>query len=264
MTVDVEDDKESVGKTEDRLDGVRQPPLQSFALDDPVDHDLDGVLAFLVQTRSILDHVNGTVDPHTLKPRSQQIAEFLAVLALATPHHRSQQHEARTVGHVHDPVDHLADGLAFNRQPGDGRPGNADPGPQEAHVVVNLRYRANRRARILRGCLLLDRYRRRQAVDVLDIGFLHHLEELARIGTQTLDVASLAFGIDGIEGKGRLARPAQSGHDDQTVPGELDVDTLEIVLPRAAYADALVHCGSVSLQSCLWGGAMPDKGGICG
>ena len=34
---------------------------------------------------------------------------------------------------------------------------------------------------------------------MLDVGLLHHLEELARVGAEALDVAALALGIDGVE-----------------------------------------------------------------
>ena len=43
---------------------------------------------------------------------------------------------------------------------------------------------------------------------MLDVRLLHHLEELARVGGQALDVAALAFGVDGVEGEARLARAA--------------------------------------------------------
>jgi hypothetical protein len=36
---------------------------------------------------------------------------------------------------------------------------------------------------------------------MLDIGLLHHLEELAGISAQALDVATLALGVDGVEGE---------------------------------------------------------------
>ena len=42
---------------------------------------------------------------------------------------------------------------------------------------------------------------------MLDIGLLHHLEELARIGREALDIAALPLGIDRIEGEGRFAAP---------------------------------------------------------
>jgi hypothetical protein len=40
---------------------------------------------------------------------------------------------------------------------------------------------------------------------MIDIGLLHHLEELARIGAEALDVAAAALGIDGVEGEAGLA-----------------------------------------------------------
>jgi len=54
---------------------------------------------------------------------------------------------------------------------------------------------------------LLDRDGRRQAVDLVDVGLLHHLQELPRIGRQRFDVAPLAFGIDGVEASDDLPEP---------------------------------------------------------
>ena len=39
---------------------------------------------------------------------------------------------------------------------------------------------------------------------MLDVRLLHHLEELARIGREALDVAPLALGIDGVEGEATI------------------------------------------------------------
>ena len=36
---------------------------------------------------------------------------------------------------------------------------------------------------------------------MLDVRLLHHLEELAGVGREALDVAALAFGVDGVEGE---------------------------------------------------------------
>src|SRR3712207_8340884 len=46
----------------------------------------------------------------------------------------------------------------------------ADARPEQAQVVVDLRDRADRRARVARGRLLVDGDRRRQALDRVDVG----------------------------------------------------------------------------------------------
>ena len=90
--------------------------------------------------------------------------------------------EPRALGQRHRPVDHLADRLRRDRLAGGGRVGHADPGPQQAHVIVDLGDGGDGRARVARRRLLLDRDGRREALDMVDVGLLHHLEELARIG----------------------------------------------------------------------------------
>ena len=107
--------------------------------------------------------------------------------------------------------------------------GLADPRPEQAQVVVDLGDGADRRARVARGRLLVDRDRRREPLDRVDVGLLHLAQELARVGRQRLDVAALALGVDRVEGEARLARAREPGDDDQRVARQLDVDALEVV-----------------------------------
>jgi hypothetical protein len=87
---------------------------------------------------------------------------------------------------------------------------------------------------------------------VLDVRLLHHLEELAGVGREALDVAALPFGIDGIEGEARLAGTGEAGDDGQRLPRDIDVDPLEVVLARAA--DAYVGQHSLPLCFRMWVG----------
>src|SRR5439155_23914779 len=74
---------------------------------------------------------------------------------------------------------------------------------------------------------------RREPVDRVDVGLLHHLQELARVGRERLDVAALPLRVDRVEGKARLPGPGEPGDADQAVPGQPDGDVLEVVLPGA-------------------------------
>src|SRR4029079_319644 len=68
----------------------------------------------------------------------------------------------------------------------------AGAGVQHAEVIVDLGDRADRRPRVARRALLLDRDRRRQPADALVLRLLHLAEELPRVRRQRLDVAALA------------------------------------------------------------------------
>jgi len=46
-----------------------------------------------------------------------------------------------------------------------------------------------------------------EAVDVVDVRLLHHLEELPRVSGERLDVAPLALGVDRVDRQARLAEP---------------------------------------------------------
>ena len=76
-----------------------------------------------------------------------------------------------------------------------------------------------------------------EAVDLVDVRLLHHLQELPRIGRQALDVAALALGVDGIEGERGFARAGQPGEHHELVARDIEVDILEVVLAGAADRD---------------------------
>ena len=106
--------------------------------------------------------------------------------------------------------------------------------PQQAEIVVDLGDRADGRAGIRAGGLLLDGNRRREALDGIDIGLVHETEELPRISGERFDVATLPLSVDRVECQRRLARSGQPRDNDQGVPGQLDVDVLEIVFACSA------------------------------
>src|SRR5262249_55529763 len=132
-----------------------------------------------------------------------------------------------------DLLDDRVDRLPRDRPAADRAVRAPDARVEQPEVVVDLGDRADGRARVARGRLLVDRDRRREPVDRVDVRLLHHLEELGGVGGEGLDVGALALGVDRVEGKARLAGPGEAGDADQRVPGQPDGDVLEVVLPRA-------------------------------
>ncbi len=76
---------------------------------------------------------------------------------------------------------------------------------------MNLRDSCHNRTRVATGCALFNRDRRGESFDVLDIRFLHLIQKLTRIGGETLNIATLSFGIECVKGKRRFTRTAESG-----------------------------------------------------
>ena len=140
-----------------------------------------------------------------------------------------------------DAVDDLLRRLLGDRLAALGAVRPAGAGVEQAQVVVDLGDGADRRPRVARRGLLVDRDRRRQALDEVDVGLVHLAEELARIRRQRLDVAPLALGEDRVERQRGLARPGEPGEDDERVAREVDRDVLEVVLAGAANDEAVGH-----------------------
>src|SRR5579863_231712 len=111
----------------------------------------------------------------------------------------------------------------------------SDGGKKKAKVIVDFGDGPDRRARAPAGGFLLNRNRWTQPVNGIYIRAFHLIEELPRVGGKGFHVAALAFGIDGVKGQRRLARPAQAGNHGQRITWNVNVNVLEIVLARPAH-----------------------------
>ena len=81
-------------------------------------------------------------------------------------------------------------------------------------------------------------------VDQIHVGLVHPLQKLAGVRGEALDVPPLPLGIQRVEGQAGLPRAADAGDDNQPLPGEVQRNVLEVVHPRAADDDGVVHLGS--------------------
>ena len=190
-------------------------------------------LNFLSSVDLVLEQPLLAVDLDAREALGAQVLEQVPVLALAVAGDRRVDRELRPLREPQHLVDDRLDRLPGDRPAADRAVRPADPRVEQAQVVVDLRDRADGRARVPRRRLLVDRDRRREPVDRVHVRLLHHLEELPRVGGERLDVAALPLRVDRVEGKARLPGAGQPGDADQLVPGQPDGDVLEVVLPRA-------------------------------
>jgi hypothetical protein len=265
FTIHLDRDGAAVAVAQRRLERFGKPLLELLADLEPVDHHLDGVLGRLGKLGNGVDLVHLAVDANAREAFGAELDEELEVLALAVDDHRREDHEPQAVGvraaflasERERRVDHLRD--RHRRELLLGMVGAvrvADASEQEAQVVVDLGDRANGRARVVRGCLLLDGDGRGQAFDEVDVRLFHELQELACVRRQRFDVTALAFRVQRIEGERALARPRQSGDDDEPMPRQIEIQVLEIMRACAADADR-IHAGFAScfavasLRKCL-------------
>ena len=157
----------------------------------------------------------------------------LAVAALDGSHHV----DLRAFGQVQHLLDDLVGRLRADRLAAARAMRLAQPGEQDAQIVVDLGHRADRRARALARRLLLDGDGRRQPGDLLDLRLLQRSQELAGVARQAFDVAPLALGVERVDRQRALARAAGAAADASSCARDVDVDPLQIVLPRAADRD---------------------------
>ncbi len=68
---------------------------------------------------------------------------------------------------------------------------------------------------------------------------------------ESLDVAPLALGVQGIERERGFARATDAGDDDQLVERQFEIEILEIILASAADADGGGHAAQAYPQSAV-------------
>ena len=206
VAVDELDDEDAAGEAEGRLDRVGEPALGPGVValgDEAVDDDLDGVLLLLLELGRLGQRDDLAVDAGAREALGLQLGEEVDELALAGLHDRREHLEAGALGQLEQPVDDLLGRLPGDRLAAHRAVRATGAGEEQAQVVVDLGDRADRRARVAVGRLLVDRHRRREPLDEVDVGLVHLPEELAGVGRQRLDVAALALGEDRVERQAR-------------------------------------------------------------
>ena len=238
-------DHQPAAPLEGQLDRIGQPRADRGRRHEAVDDHFDGVVALTVQHRRLVQHHLFAVHAESGKPLAPQFVEELLLRPLAPADHRGHQGQLGARRARKQLVDDLLGVLPLDGPPARRAVGPRDVAVEQAQVVVDLGRRRDDRAGIAARGPLLDRDRRREPLDVVDLGLLQLAEELAGIGREALDIAPLPLGIERVEGQRRLARAAQAGDDRQPVPRDADVDVLEIVLARALDQDVVLHGGAL-------------------
>src|SRR5690606_17667345 len=113
----------------------------------------------------------------------------------------------------------------------------AQAAEQDAQHGVGIRGGADGGARIRAQALLVDDDGRGQAVEHIDLGPRQTGHEALYEGAVGLVDQALGFRGDGAEHQRAFARARYAGEHGQAALGNLYADILEIVDPRAVYAD---------------------------
>ena len=195
------DDDDVVGEAEGDLDRLGEPALDPGLEDQPIDDDVDGVVAPPVELDVFVERSLLAVDAHLRESAGAQPGELLLELALPAAHDRREHVHALLVRREHHHVDDALERLGGDLAAAEVAVRDADVGEEQPEVVVDLGDGADRGARVGAGRLLLDGDGGRQAVDEVDVRLLHLLEELAGVGGERFDIAPLSFGVNRVEGQ---------------------------------------------------------------
>ena len=226
-------------RLERQLNGIGQARLDGVADFKAVDDGLDDVGARFLQARRLLEFDQAAVDARADETLAAELFDHIAELALLPLHDGGENLDGRAFLRGEHAVDHLLHRPAPQRLARDRMMGLAQMGEEQAQEIVDLRGGGDGGARIASGGALLDGDGGREALDEINLGLFHLLEELARVGGKAFDVAALALGVERVEGERGLARPADARHHDELVAREGERDVLEIMLASPADPDFL-------------------------
>ena len=76
----------------------------------------------------------------------------------------------------------------------------------------------------MRGRFLLDGNGGGQALNQIHVRLFHHLQELPRISRERFDIATLAFGVQGVKRERRFTRAGQAGNHHQLIARDVETD----------------------------------------
>ena len=161
------------------------------------------------------------------------------VVSLAVLDEWSQQDDALAEVLAQEEVENLFFRVAHHLLAGDVGNSIGCAGIEQTQEVVNLRRSPHRASRVLVGRLLLDADDRTETCYLIDIGTFHASQEVTGVCAESLYVAALSFGIDGVESQRRLAAAAQACEYSKTVAGNLHIHILQVVDAGTFHANLL-------------------------
>ena len=127
--------------------------------------------------------------------------------ALPTADDRSEQHDVAIADARGEPARDLGTRDRLDRLLTPDAVLHADLGEEQPQIVRHLGHGRDGRLPPAAAQALLDRDRRRDAGDVVDVGTRQHLHELPDVGREALEVAPLPLGEHDVEGERRLPEP---------------------------------------------------------
>ena len=108
-------------------------------------------------------------------------------------------------------------------------------GVQKAQEVVNFRDGANRGTGIVSGGFLFYGNDGAKAAYLLNLWLFQYTHEVLGIGGKRIHIAALALCVNGVERQGTLAAAAEARHHHKLPAGDVYVNVLQVICPRAAY-----------------------------
>ena len=206
FAADHRDRDEAAGQLQRGFDGLLEALRDAIFQQQTVHHDFDGVILAAVERDRLIEIHQIAIHARADVAFLRVLLEFLFVFALAAANHWREHHDAvvrlQRQHRLHD----LFGGLARDGLAAIGAVRRADGAVNHAQIIVNFRDGADGGARRTRRGLLLDGDRRRKAFDGIDVGALHLIEKLARVGGKRFDVAALAFGVQACRKRARICR----------------------------------------------------------
>lgn len=203
-------DGDAVPKAQRRLHGIGHPAdevtvcvlwlLLGVRDDQAVDDGLDVVNLVAGQVGDILQLIDLAVDPDADEAQFLDLLKDILMMPLAPAHQRRQHPETGAAGHPQERVDDLLRALLGHLASALGTVGYTDARVEQAEIVVDLGYRPDRRAGIVRDAALVDGDGGAETLNSLNVRFVHLPEKLPRVRTERFNVPALSLGEDRVEG----------------------------------------------------------------
>ena len=131
----------------------------------------------------------------------EQYFDLLFERALVEQAQRSEHGEARAGGVPQGGGDNVVGAVAAHFLAAHRRVGMSHAGEEQTEIFVDFGARADGGTRVVRLDFLFYSDGRRQPFDVVALGLVHAPEKLAGVGRKAFDIATLTFGIEGVEGQ---------------------------------------------------------------
>ena len=237
---------QTAGQCGSGFHGIRQTAGHIFFNDQPVNHNFNLVFFILFQLDFFRKVIQIAVHAAAYISGFPSIGKDFCVFTLFSANHRSQNLNFGSYRQRLHLINNLVNGLLLDFFAALRAMRYTHMRPKQTKIVIDFRCRSHGGTGVVRCCFLVNGDSRRQALDAVNVRFVHLPQKHSGVRRKAFYIAPLPLCINRIECQTGFSRTGKPRHHNQSISGQVNINIFQIVGSCSANRNRIPHITPLS------------------